>query len=448
MTNTYKSLWDKASANIELEVSKANYNTWFKDVYITNVEGGQVTLAAPNQFVKNWLSEKFEKLILKNLISVDPTIRNIDFIIEKKEKKNRENKQVISVNNKLPLDNLYINKTDNLNPRYTFDTFVVGDFNEVAFSAAQAIIKKFPEPAFNPFFVYGNTGHGKTHLIQSIGNHIKKEFPDKKVFYLTTDKFQMEVVEQVGKSNQANDFKNKYRKYDVLIMDDVHFLSKKEKTQEELFHLFNYLYDHNKLIILSSDKHPNQIQDIEDRLRSRFNAGMTIDVQSPDYESRVQILKKKSELHSLYLDEKVIDFIASSVSGNIRELEGVFNSVLLKSEMKGREVSLNEVKDLVKNNIKKKKVLKVEEVVKIVCDYYNIEEDNIYRKIRKKEFVKPRQLIMYLLREDFKISFPTIGEKLGGRDHTTVMHSCDKVKEELEKNSQLTQDVEVIRSMF
>lgn len=448
MTNTYKSLWDKASANIELEVSKANYNTWFKDVYIANVEGGQVTLAAPNQFVKNWLSEKFEKLILKNLISVDPTIRNIDFIIEKKEKKNRENKQVISVNNKLPLDNLYINKTDNLNPRYTFDTFVVGDFNEVAFSAAQAIIKKFPEPAFNPFFVYGNTGHGKTHLIQSIGNHIKKEFPDKKVFYLTTDKFQMEVVEQVGKSNQANDFKNKYRKYDVLIMDDVHFLSKKEKTQEELFHLFNYLYDHNKLIILSSDKHPNQIQDIEDRLRSRFNAGMTIDVQSPDYESRVQILKKKSELHSLYLDEKVIDFIASSVSGNIRELEGVFNSVLLKSEMKGREVSLNEVKDLVKNNIKKKKVLKVEEVVKIVCDYYNIEEDNIYRKIRKKEFVKPRQLIMYLLREDFKISFPTIGEKLGGRDHTTVMHSCDKVKEELEKNSQLTQDVEVIRSMF
>lgn len=448
MTNTYKSLWDKASANIELEVSKANYNTWFKDVYIANVEGGQITLAAPNQFVKNWLSEKFEKLILKNLISVDPTIRNIDFIIEKKEKKNRENKQVISVNNKLPLDNLYINKTDNLNPRYTFDTFVVGDFNEVAFSAAQAIIKKFPEPAFNPFFVYGNTGHGKTHLIQSIGNHIKKEFPDKKVFYLTTDKFQMEVVEQVGKSNQANDFKNKYRKYDVLIMDDVHFLSKKEKTQEELFHLFNYLYDHNKLIILSSDKHPNQIQDIEDRLRSRFNAGMTIDVQSPDYESRVQILKKKSELHSLYLDEKVIDFIASSVSGNIRELEGVFNSVLLKSEMKGREVSLNEVKDLVKNNIKKKKVLKVEEVVKIVCDYYNIEEDNIYRKIRKKEFVKPRQLIMYLLREDFKISFPTIGEKLGGRDHTTVMHSCDKVKEELEKNSQLAQDVEVVRSMF
>ena len=448
MTNTYKSLWEKAAANIELEVSKANYNTWFKDIYISRVENGAVTLAVPNQFVKNWLSEKFDKLILKNLITIDATIRNIDFVIEKKEKKAKADKQVISINNKLPLDNLYINKSDNLNPRYTFDSFVVGDFNEVAYSAAQAIIKKFPETAYNPYFIYGNTGFGKTHLIQSIGNHIKKEFPEKKVFYLTTDKFQMEVVEQVGKSNRANDFKNKYRKYDVLIIDDVHFLSKKEKTQEELFHLFNYLYNNNKMIILSSDKHPNQIQDIEDRLRSRFNAGMAVDIQAPDYESRVQILTRKAEMNSLFLSEKIIDFVATSVNGNIRELEGVFNSILLKSEMKGREISLNEVKDLVKNNIKKKKVLKVEEVVKIVSDYYNIDEENVYRKIRKKEFVKPRQLIMYILREDFKISFPTIGEKLGGRDHTTVMHSCDKVREDMEKNSQLVQDLDAIRSMF
>tara|TARA_B100000378_G_scaffold278023_1_gene279950 strand:+ start:424 stop:1773 length:1350 start_codon:yes stop_codon:yes gene_type:complete len=449
MVDSYDTLWEKAASNIELEVSKANYNTWFKDLYITKIDNGSVYLAVPNQFVKNWLSEKFEKMILKNLIAIDDTVRNIDFHIEKREKRlaRAEKRANSSATNRLPLDNLYINKSDNLNPRYTFDTFVVGDFNEVAYSAAQAVIKR-DDIVYNPLFVYGNTGHGKTHLIQAIGNHIKKEKPEKRVYYLTTDKFQMEVVEQIGKSNRANEFKNKYRKYDVLIIDDIHFLSKKEKTQEELFHLFNYLYDNNKQMILSSDKHPNQIPDIEDRLRSRFNAGMNIDIQAPGYEARVQIIKKKSEASNFGLSDKVIEFLASTVTGNIRELEGVFNSVVLKSDMKGREITLAEAKDLVKNNIKKRKVLRVEEVVKLVSDYYEIDESNVYKKIRKKEFVKPRQLIMYILREDFQISFPTIGEKLGGRDHTTVMHSCDKVREGLEENPQLVADLEAIRSMF
>ena len=445
--NDYNTLWEKASSNIELSISKANFNTWFKDTYISKVEEGVVILAVPNQFVKNWLTEKFHKVILKNLIDSDDTVRNVEYIIEKKEDRKEHKPVPLSYNSRLPIENLYVNKDDNLNPKYTFETFVVGDFNEVAYSAAQAIIKK-NEVVYNPLFIYGNTGHGKTHLIQSVGNHIKKTNPAKKVYYLTTDKFQMEVVEQIGKSNRANDFKMKYRKYDVLIIDDIHFLSKKEKTQEELFHLFNYLYDHNKQIILSSDKHPNQIADIEDRLRSRFNAGMTIDIQAPDYESRAEILRKKSLASNYALTDKVIEFLATTINGNIRELEGVLNSVILKSEVKGRELNLNEVKDLVKNNIKKKKVMKVEEIVQIVCEYYGVEEENIYKKIRKKEFVKPRQLIMYLLREDFKISFPTIGEKLGGRDHTTVMHSCEKVREELEDNAQLESDIEAIRSMF
>jgi chromosomal replication initiator protein len=307
---------------------------------------------------------------------------------------------------------------------------------------------KKQDVVYNPFFVYGSTGFGKTHLIQAVGNYIKKTQPHKKVYYLTTDKFQMEVVEQIGKSNRANDFKNKYRKYDILIIDDIQFLAKKEKTQEELFHLFNYLHDNNKQIIFSSDKHPNQISDIEDRLRGRFNAGMTIDIQAPDYESRMEILRQKSLTSQYGLSEKVIEYLATTINGNIRELEGVLNSVILKSDVKERELNLNEVKDLVKNNVKKKKVMKVEEVVQIVSDYYGIDEENVYKKIRKKEFVKPRQLIMFILREDFKISFPTIGEKLGGRDHTTVMHSCEKVREELEDNPQLISDLDSIRSMF
>jgi len=444
----YQTIWDKASSNIELDISKANFNTWFKDTYISKIEDGTVTVAVPNQFVKNWLAEKFHKTILKHLIDADDTLRSLEYIIEKKEdRKEPVKRSSPSMNNRLPIESLYINKDDNLNPKYTFESFVVGDFNEVAYSAAQAIIKK-QEVVYNPFFVYGNTGFGKTHLIQSIGNHIKKNQPHKKVYYLTTDKFQMEVVEQIGKSNRANDFKMKYRKYDVLIIDDIQFLAKKEKTQEELFHLFNYMYDNNKQIIFSSDKHPNQIPDIEDRLRGRFNAGMTIDIQAPDYESRIEILRQKSNSSEFALTEKVIEYLATTINGNIRELEGVLNSVILKSDVRGRELTLNEVKDLVKNNVKKKKVMKVEEVVQIVSDYYGIDEENVYKKIRKKEFVKPRQLIMYILREDFKISFPTIGEKLGGRDHTTVMHSCDKVRGELEDNPQLTTDLDAIRSMF
>ena len=448
MMNDYETMWEKASTNIELDISQANFNTWFKDTFISKIDDGVVTVAVPNQFVKNWLAEKFHKTILKHLIDTDDTVRNIDYIIQKKEdRKEPPRRSAPSMNNRLPIESLYINKDDNLNPKYTFDSFVVGDFNEVAYSAAQAIIKK-QDVVYNPFFVYGSTGFGKTHLIQSIGNHIKKTQPHKKVYYLTTDKFQMEVVEQIGKSNRANDFKNKYRKYDVLIIDDIQFLAKKEKTQEELFHLFNYLYDNNKQIIFSSDKHPNQIPDIEDRLRSRFNAGMTIDIQAPDYESRTEILRHKSQSSEFALTDKVIEYLATTINGNIRELEGVLNSVILKSEVKGRELTLNEVKDLVKNNVKKKKVMKVEEIVQIVSEYYGIDEENIYKKIRKKEFVKPRQLIMYILREDFKISFPTIGEKLGGRDHTTVMHSCEKVREELEDNPQLVSDLDSIRSMF
>lgn len=444
----FDTIWEKASTNIELDISGANFNTWFKDTFISRMDDGIVTIAVPNQFVKNWLQDKFHKTILKHLINADDSIRNVDYIIEKKEDhKEQPRRTAPSLNNRLPIEALYINKDDNLNPKYTFDNFVVGDFNEVAYSAAQAIIKK-QDVVYNPFFVYGSTGFGKTHLIQAIGNHIKKQQPHKKVFYLTTDKFQMEVVEQIGKSNRANDFKNKYRKYDVLIIDDIQFLAKKEKTQEELFHLFNFLYDNNKQIIFSSDKHPNQIPDIEDRLRSRFNAGMTIDIQAPDYESRIEILRHKSASGEFALTEKVIEYLATTINGNIRELEGVLNSVILKSEVKGRELTLNEVKDLVKNNVKKKKVMKVEEVVQIVSDYYGIDEENVYKKIRKKEFVKPRQLIMYILREDFKISFPTIGEKLGGRDHTTVMHSCEKVREELEDNPQLVSDLDSIRSMF
>ena len=297
--------------------------------------------------------------------------------------------------NELPLADFYINKEDNLNPRYTFENFVVGPFNELAHAAAQAVIKK-PGQAYNPLFVYGDTGRGKTHLIQAVGNSLKNNGTGKKIFYVTSEKFTTDYINLV-QDNKGNMFKEKYRKYDVLIMDDIQFLSNKEKTQEELFHLFNSMYDNNKQIIFSSDKHPNYIPNLEDRLKSRFSAGMIVDIPAPDYESRVAILKAKAQTNNFLVAQEVLEYLASSVEGNIRELEGILNSIVCQTQLKGKDLSLGDIKNLVKNNLKPKKNVSVKEIIKLIADFYNIEEENIYEKTRKKEIVRPRQLIMYIL---------------------------------------------------
>ncbi|VAW15107.1 Chromosomal replication initiator protein DnaA, partial [hydrothermal vent metagenome] len=349
-------------------------------------------------------------------------------------------------NTELPLNNLYINREDNLNPRYTFESFIIGSFNELAHAASQAIIKN-PGVVYNPLFIHGGTGLGKTHLIQAIGNEIKKNHPKKKIFYVTSEKFSIDYINSL-QNNKINIFKEKYRKYDVFIMDDTQFLSNKEKTQEELFHLFNALYEQNKQIIFSSDQHPNYIPNMEDRLKSRFSAGMIIDVQQPEYESRLAILKSKSVINNFLISDDIIEHLASSIQGNIRELEGILNLIMCQSQVKNRCITLNEARSVIKNNIKQKKSVSVKDVVKIVSDFYEVEEKSIYEKTRRKEIVKPRQIIMYLLRKDFNVSYPTIGQKMGGRDHTTVIHSCDKITCDLKKDNLLNQEIDQIRAMF
>ena len=451
-------IWDNVLTNIEMEISKANFNTWFKETGLKNIEDGNATVVFPNQFVKNWVKEKFNSLILKNIIKIQPNIRSIEYIVEKIDSIN--NQEVSSVKktsgsktNKIkeksiPLGLSLKNNETNLNPKYTFENLVVGSFNEVAAAASQAIIKK-NEVIYNPLLVYGKTGFGKTHMIQAVGNYIKKNFPDKKVFYLTSEKFQLDVINYIGlKSNKTTDFKNKYRKYDVLIIDDIQFFSKKERTQEELFHLFNYLYDNDKQIILSSDKHPNQIPDLEDRLRSRFAAGMIIDIQTPDFESRVEILRKKAKILGFNATEEVVEYIATTITGNIRELEGILNNIFIQSQIKGRELNIIDVKELVKNNVKKKQPIDYKKLISIIANYYNIDEENVYKKSRKKEYVRPRQIAMYLLREDFNYSFPNIGDKIGRRDHTTAMHSYEKIKEEIKVNPILEKELDTIRSIY
>lgn len=441
-----KKLWDSALVQIEMEVSKANFSTWFKDTHVVKFDDGIVHIGVPNIFVKDWLSTKFHKTILQSLRNTLETIRSVEYMIsQNKLKESEEVKEIVEATKKDSLEGLFISPDDNLNPRYTFDTFVVGPFNELAFAAAQAILKK--PVAYNPLFYYGNTGLGKTHLMQAVGNSLKAHHKDARILYVTSEKFTMDYVAAVQSGKMTN-FKEKYRKYDVFIMDDIQFLSNKEKTQEELFHLFNYMYDNNKQIVFSSDVHPTYLQNLEDRLKSRFMAGMVVDISPLDNESKIAIIQNKMKVHQHDLAQEVIFHLANTIEGSIRELEGILNSIIGQAQLKGRALSLNEVKNITKNSAKPHKTVSVKDVVRAVSAFYNIEEQSIYNKTRRQEVVKPRQVAMYILREDYNVSFPSIGQKFGGRDHTTAIHSCEKIKEELKNNSELAGEINQIRAMI
>jgi chromosomal replication initiator protein len=446
MMNT-KQLWKSCLAKIEIGISKANFSTWFKNTSIIKEEAGIVYVGVPNEFVRDWLQNKYHKLITKTIAEVYENMRAVEYVIAKIE--NAETETIIineRVEKELPLKDLYINPEDNLNPRYHFNSFIVGAFNELAYAAAQAIIES-PGTKYNPFFVYGGTGLGKTHLIQAVGNSIKDKYPNKKVYYLTLEKFATDFVNSL-QNNKANSFKEKYRKYDLLIIDDIQFIGKMEKIQEELFHTFNTFHENNKQIIFSSDKHPNYIPELADRLKSRFAAGMIVDISEPEYESRLAILKVKLRELNVDLEKDLLEYVAGMVQGNIRELEGSLNLIVCQYRLKNKPLTLAEVKNLLKNSLKPKKNMAIKDVVKIVSEYFKLEESSVYEKTRKKEIVKARQVVMYLLREDFGVSYPLIGQKLGGKDHTTVMHSCLKIKTDLKNDPQLLQELEQIRIMF
>ena len=447
----YIKLWEGALVEIEHAVSEANFSTWFKDSFIVKHEEGTIYLGVPNSFTRDRLYKKYHPVILRTLRKMDEQVRSLEYVITKDSERRRseEKRRVIQQPTptiSMPLQDYYVNKDDNLNPRYVFENFIVGPFNELAHAASKTVVSK-PGTAYNPLFIFGNTGHGKTHLIQAIGNHIKKEHPEKKVFYLTSEKFGSEYFNAL-QSSKAQQFKEKYRKYDVIIMDDVQFFSGKDKFQEEFFHLFNTFHESNRQLVFSCDKHPNFIPGLEDRVKSRFNAGMIIELPAPDQESRIAILKAKSLLSNVIIEDSILDFLAANIESNVRELEGVINAVICQTQLKNRPLTLLEVKNLVKNSTKQKKNVSIKDVIKLVSEFYNIEEESVYDKTRKKEVVKPRQVIMYILREDLSVSFPSIGEKVGGRDHTTVIHSYEKVKEEIKTNPVLMEEITQIRALM
>lgn len=446
-----RKVWENALVDIELSVSRANFSTWFKGTHIIKIDEGTVYVGVPSQFYKDWLADKHHKTILRALRGVVPDVRSVEYVIAREERtrpsQQKDRRDVrIAPTAELPLAEHYVNRSDNLNPRYTFDTLVVGPFNELAHAASQAVVAE-PGISYNPLFIYGTTGCGKTHLMQAIGNQLKKHGSQRKIYYTTSERYGNDIVNAL-QQNTIQNVKDRYRSYDVLILDDVQFVSGKDKLQEELFHIFNSLYENNKQIIFSSDRHPSHITDLADRLKSRFSQGMIVDVSVPDHESRVAILKSKAAHNNFVLSDDLAQSIANEVEGNVRDLEGVLNRVMCETHLKGRQLDVSDIRQIVKNNLRPQKNVSVKDLVERVARYYDIEEATIYEKTRKKEVVRPRQIIMYIMREDFSVSYPTIGQKLGGRDHTTVIHSCDKIRAEITVEPSLRRELEEIRAML
>lgn len=447
--NDYSKMWQTALVEIETAVSQANFSTWFKETSILKEEEGVIYLGVPNSFTQEWLFKKFHNSILRILRQMNERVRALEYVVTKEEESrgsSSSRKPMLAPTMSMPLQDFYINKEDNLNPRYTFENFIIGPFNEIAHAASQTVIKN-PGQIYNPLFVYGSTGRGKTHLIQAVGNQIKKQYPNKKVFYMTSERFGSEFFTAI-QEGMVQSFKEKYRKYDVVIMDDVQFFSNKDKFQEELFHFFNTFHDTSRQLIFSSDRHPNVIPGLEDRLRGRFSVGMIVDIPEPDQESRIAIIRTKGNVHNITLSDDVANYIASTIEDNIREIEGIVNVIACQTQLRNRELTINEIKNILKNSVKAKKTVSIKDIVKIISEFYNIDEDSIYNKTRRKEVVRPRQVAMYVLREDFGISFPSIGEKMGGRDHTTVIHSYEKIREDIKSDQLLLQEINQVRSML
>ncbi|KKS27347.1 MAG: Chromosomal replication initiator protein DnaA [Candidatus Yanofskybacteria bacterium GW2011_GWC2_41_9] len=449
-------LWKAALGEIGLQISKANYKTWLANTSIADKKNGVVIVAVPNSFTKEWLENKYHKFILRSLRNIESEIKEVTYQIkpnyikeELKDKKQTKEDELI-IHKQLDFAELNVDVETNLNPRYTFDNFIVGPSNELAHAAASAIVKNLGNK-YNPLFIYGGVGLGKTHLIQAIGNAVKKENCNKKIKYVTSERFTSEVITTLRsgslRPNDIDDFKKRWREIDLLIIDDIQFLSGKEKTQDEFFHTFNALYDAGKQIIISSDRPPKSIQTLEERLRSRFEGGMIADISYPDLETRITILKTKANEKGFDFSYDIFEYIALNIKKNVRELEGALNRLIASNlNANKKDLNLTEVKkalNIIVNTPKKSTNFK--NIIKAVAEFYDISEKELLERSRKKEIVKPRQIIMYLLREELKSSFPFIGLKIGGRDHTTAIHACDKIKKEIESDQNFNDEINMIR---
>ncbi len=459
-----KQLWDACLGELELTLTKANFTTWFKHTFILEYTDHGVVVGVPNAFTKTWMENKYHQKILKSLQQItDGHVRQVSFKVApfskreivsvpepkveapqpKKDVAVTPPPQTAVIKPKLITPSSLGNSA--LNPRYVFDTFVVGKKTELAYAACRAVSEN-PATIYNPLFIYGGVGLGKTHLMQAVGNAILHKFADKRVLYTPCETFTNEYIKSVT-MGQADTFKNKYRSVDVLLVDDIQFLAGKEGTQEAFFHTFNFLHQNNKQIVISSDRPPKAIPTLEDRLVSRFEWGMIVDVGAPDLETRIAILNTKCQEKNIQLADDVIQFIASIVQNNIRELEGALNRVVAATQLTNTKPTIESVKGLLSSLVQspKRGAITTKQVLLAVAEYFNTQIEALTSSSRKKELVIPRQIAMYIMREEMSASYPTIGQELGGRDHTTAMHAYNKVKEDMLNSEKLTQDITLIK---
>jgi len=444
---TKDELWQSVLAQIQLSISPANFATWFNNTCIVDKKGDLIIIGAPNSFSKEWLEKKYSKTILKVLRELDNSIKRIEFKVvslTSPTPQTTKRKDVVEYPDQLKIEEFYLDKKTNLNPKYTFENFVVGPFNELPHAAAWAVSEN-PGSVYNPLFIYGGVGLGKTHLVQAVGNRILEQFPNKTVKYVSSERFTSEVINSI-KNHSVEQFKQAYHKIDVLIIDDIQFLSGKEKTQEEFFHIFNSLYEANKQIILSSDRPPKAISALEERLRSRFEGGMIADISAPDFESRVAILKQKIQEKNIFFPDEILEYIAENIQSNIRELEGALNRLIIYQKINNQLVDLETAKKLLKKIIRpQSKRATFQKIIQAVAEFYNLNPKDLFLKTRKQEIVKPRQIAMYLLREEIKFAFPAIGKKFGGKDHTTAIYAYEKIAKEIEENEFFAEEIHLIK---
>lgn len=440
-----KSLWEAALGELELTLSKANFTTWFRGTSIVSQENGEIVISVPNVFTKEWLENKYNSQIKEILEHITGPINKLTYKVGSPEVLQKE---VVEKKAEEALD-IQIDEApevlDNLNPRYVFEDFVVGETNKLAFAACQSVAKK-PGTSYNPLFVYGGVGLGKTHLIQAIGNQLKKSNSKKKVEYVTSEKFTNEFITAISEK-KINSFKNKYRKVDILIVDDMQFLAGKEQTQEEFFHTFNTLHQANKQVILASDRPPKAIPTLEERLRSRFEWGLLVDIQPPEVETRIAILQKKALLKGYELPLEIHDYIARNIQHNVRELEGALNRIIAHAELNNKKPDMALAQNVLGNLLSnpKRKALTGKKIMEKVADFFDVPMSDMTSKKRDKEIVLPRQIAMYLMREELSLSYPKISREAGKNDHTTAMHACTKIEKEMDKDEPLRHNINLIK---
>lgn len=447
----HHALWQSVLGEIELSVSHATFTTWFKNTELVDQNESEVVISVPNIFAKKQFEVKFNDQVKNVLAKNGVKPKQITYTITTTGKKTRISRETTTPS-QAAADNLLPTRQSvneqpttvaGINPRYTFDNFIVGSSNDLAYTASQAVAAN-PGVKYNPIYLYGGVGLGKTHLMQAIGNEIMKSKPDSRVLYISVETFVNEFLDHIRFKKKG--FSEKYRNVDVLIVDDMQFIAGKEKTQEEFFHTFNHLHQNNKQIIISSDKPPKSIPTLTERLRSRFEMGMTIDVQMPDFETRCAILKAKASLSGVELNQETVEYLANNIKTNVRELEGALNQLLAYAEMRGIDPDISTAEGLIGSvRHSRPQHITSKQVIEKTAKHFQLPIDDICGSKRDKHIVVPRQIAMYLLRSELHLSFPKIAAELGRKDHTTAIHSVEKIEKAIKLEFFIREQVSSIR---